>query len=338
MTKSPLERLRTGAVVLGTTFIAAVIGFHFLAGYSWIDAIWMVVITISSVGYGEHSTLSPTAKIFTIGVIVVGISSAAYMFGGLVQMMAEGEIERALGTRRITLGIERQRDHVILCGYGRIGQILAGDLQHQGYPFVVIDHDSERVEEAKLQGFLSLYGDATDEEILVTAGVQRAKTLVTALPSDAANVFITLTARNLNPDVQIIARAEHRSSEKKLLQAGANRVVTPAISGARLMVRMITRPSTADLMELVAESSFLDVELDELFVPPHSELVGVSVQQTEAHRRHRLLVVAVKQADGKMVFNPDAQYQFQAQDNVIIMGRTADIEAFRKQYEVPLKP
>jgi voltage-gated potassium channel len=331
---SPLERVRNGAVMLGTTLVLAVIGYRMLGGYSWLDSLWMVVITISSVGYGEHSTLPAQAKLFTIGVIVVGMSSAAYMFGGLIQMMAEGEIERVLGRRRITLGIERQREHVIVCGYGRMGQIMAVELHKEKRPFVVIDQDFERVDEAKKMGYLCVFGDATADDVLTTAGVQRARTLVTALPSDAANVFITLTARNLNPEVEIIARAERGSSETKLRQAGANRVVTPTISGARLMVRMITSPLTADLMELVSQSSFLDMQLDELAVTSSSPLIAMSVRETEAHRRHRLLVVAVKQADGKMVFNPDAEYQFQAHDNIIVMGRVTDIQTFREQFKV----
>ena len=329
--RSPLERIRLGAAVLAVILLAAVVGYHAL-GYRWLDAVWMVVITVSSVGYGERSVVDDPTKLFSIVVIVFGMCAAAYTIGGLLQMLTEGELERALGRRRMNREIERLADHVIICGFGRMGEILAYDLKQMKRPFVIIENDAERIAEAKEQQYLCLNGDATEEHTLLGAGVERAKSIVTELPNDAANVFITLTSRNLNPNIQIIARAEHRSTEKKLRQAGADRVVMPALVGARRMVRLITRPSTADLMELVTEKNFLDYELDEIAVPEDSKLVEVTVRETEAHRRHRLLVVAVRERDGNMVLNPDADYTFKAGDVVIIMGRTEDIARFRDEY------
>ena len=331
--KTSLERIRFGIIVLITIVLVAMIGFR-MAGYDWIGSLYMSVITISSVGYGERSQLDPELQLFTVGVIVFGMSAAAYTIGGLVQMMFEGEIERAMGHRRITRGIERLSNHVIICGFGRMGQILADNLHRQGRSFVVIDEDLEQIVEAQSHEYLCLSGDATEEDILLTAGVERASALVTGLPNDAANVFITLTARNVNPHIQIIARAEYRTTEKKLRQAGANKIVMPTIVGAQRMARMITRPSTADLMELVAESSFLDVEMDELTVTRTSQLAGASVSQTEVSRRHGLLVVAVKKADGAMMFNPGADYTFQDGDVVILMGRMEDIRRFRDTFSL----
>ena len=329
--RAPLHRIRLGAVVLAVIFVAAVVGYHAL-GYDWLDAVWMVVITVSSVGYGEKSVADPATKIFSIIVIVFGLSAAAYTIGGLLQMITEGEMERALGRRRMTRDIERLKEHVVICGFGRMGEMLARDLKSMGRPFVIVDNDPERIAGAELQRYLCLSGDATEEETLREAGIERASALVTGLPNDAASVFITLTSRNLNPNLQIIARAEHPSTEKKLRQAGADRVVMPALVGARQMARLITRPSTADLMELVAETSFLDYELDEIAVPDESKLAGVTVRETEAHRRHRLLVVAVKEKDGNMVLNPDAEYTFKSGDVVIFMGHTEDIAGFREEY------
>ncbi|MCA9147066.1 MAG: potassium channel protein [Planctomycetaceae bacterium] len=333
-TKSPLTRMRNGLIVLGVVFAVAVIGFRILGDYDWVTALWMTAITISSVGFSETTDSPPSLQLFTIGVIVFGMSAAAYTFGGFVQMVLEGELEILLGHRRMTRGIENLSGHVIVCGFGRIGEVLSTDLKHSRRDFVVIDTDSERFEAAKSQGFLCICGDATSDEILLEAGIERAKTLVSALPSDADNVFITLTARTLCPSIQIFSRAEHPTTERKLIQAGASKVIMPAIIGAHQLERLISRPSTAHLIELVSQSDFFDVELDEITLPENCKLVGVTVSATEAHRKHRLLVVAVKQADASMIFNPGAEYVFKAGDIAIVMGRAEDIQRFRDAFEL----
>jgi len=246
--------------------------------------------------------------------------------------MTEGEIQRALGMTRVTREIERLKDHTIVCGYGRIGQILAAELHRDGLKFVVIDNNADVVSDAYNLGFLALQGDATDEDVLKLAGVERAKTLVTALPNDAANVFITLTSRNLAKELRIIARGEYPTTQKKLLQAGADRVVLPAAIGARQMASMITRPSTLEFLEMVAGRSFMDIEMDELKLPEDCLLVGRTVLEAETRRRHGLLVVAVKRAGGEMVFNPDGDFAFQPSDTIIVMGRPGDMARFREEF------
>jgi voltage-gated potassium channel len=330
---SPLQRVRNGAVVLGVVFIAAVLGYR-IAGRSWLDALYMVVITISTVGYSETSTQSIGQKWLTMGVILLGISATVFTLGGFVQMMMEGEIERTLSLGRTTRAIEKLKQHVVLCGFGRIGQILAHTLNAKKQAFVVVDNDPEAINEAQSLGYLVLLGDATEEDVLLAAGVARAQSLVTALPSDAANVFITLTARNLNRALQIIARGEYQTTEKKLLQAGANRVVMPAAIGALRMAAMITRPSTIELMELVGGKNILDVEIDEIAVSAQSPLVGKTIVDAETRRRHGLLIVAVKQAAGNMAFNPGSEIVFQPNDTIIVMGRLEDIDRFRQEYKL----
>lgn len=328
-----LRRVRQGALVLCVLFVVAVIGYR-IAGRSWLDAVYMVVITISTVGYGEDSSLEIREQILTIFVILFGISAAVFTFGGFIQMTMEGELERTLTRGRTTRAIDKLNGHVVLCGYGRIGRILAHELAAHQRPFIVIDKDAEVLAEAQNAGYLVLLGEATEEEVLQSAGVERARTLVTALPSDAANVFITLTSRNLNRDLQIIARGEYPTTEKKLLQAGADRVVLPAAIGALRMAAMITRPSTIELMELVSGKSVLDIEVDEIVVAAGSQLAGKSLAEGPARSRSGLLVVAVKKADGAMTFNPDAQLVFQPGDTIIIMGKQDDIDRFREEYRV----
>jgi voltage-gated potassium channel len=332
--RSPLRRILRGAVFLIGLIVLAVVVYRLYAFPTWTEALWFVIISLSSVGYGEDSSFSPGLQLFTIFLLVVGISALAYTFGGFLQFLLAGELESILGRERMTREINQLQKHTIVCGFGRIGEILAADLHRHNQPFVLIEQDAEKFAEAQTLGYLSVHGDATEDEMLLAAGVHRARTLITGLPTDAANVFITLTARNLNRDLQIIARAEHPTTERKLRQAGADRVVMPATIGAQQMSRMIIRPTTADMMELMAEQGNLNVELDELAIAGGSRLVGMMIRDSEAHRKFGLLLLSIKQASGSMLFNPDAEYKLQAGDIVIVMGRSSDIERFRADYKL----
>ena len=306
---------------------------YWAAGWTLLDSIYMVIVTLSTVGYREIGEMTPQLKIFTSLVIVVGVSTAFYILGGLVQMMAEGEINRVLGLRRVTREIDRLSDHVIICGFGRMGEILASELHKQKQPFVVVENDTERIQLAAAHHCLALSDDATQEEALLHAGIARAKTLVTTLGRDADNVFITLTARNLNPDVAIIARGEFLSTEKKLLQAGANQVVLPAATGARRMAAMITRPSAIELIEVVAGRKVAEVGVDEIPIPEGHPLVGVTVRESQTRSRHGLLIMGVRGPDGTLEFNPDPDAAFQSGGTVVVMGRPSDIDRFRAEYK-----
>jgi len=331
----PLTRLRFGVVILGIIFVVAVIGYWML-GEDWtlLESIYMVVITLSTVGYKEVHDLTPELQAFTILVVVFGVSTALYIVGGFVQMMAEGEINRALGMRRMTREIERLSDHVVICGFGRMGEVLAAELHRQKKPFVVVENDPERVALAAALHYLELSEDATEEEALIHAGVKRAKTLVTTLRRDADNVFITLTARNLNRDVKIIARGELQTTEKKLMQAGADRVVLPAATGALRMAAMITRHSAAALHAVVSGRQIAEVEVDEVTIPSSSPLVGVTVRESETRSRHGLLIVAIRRADGSLMFNPSADMKFESGGSVIVMGRSEDIDRYRAEHRI----
>ncbi len=328
---TPLDRVRTGAIVLGAIIVASVVGYH-LAGRSWLDALYMVVITVSSVGFGETSQLSAAEQWLTMAVILFGISAAAFTLGGLLQMMVEGEIDRVLATGRNTRAIDKLDGHVIICGFGRLGHMVAEQLRSRNRDLVVVDVDDAMIADALAQGYLTLAGDATDEDVLIRAGVHRARCLVTALSNDAANVFITLTSRNLNERLQIIARSEHQTTQKKLIQAGANRVVLPEAIGAARIATMITHPSTVELMEFVDGRSVLDVEVAEMRVPTTSSLAGHSIREADIGKKHQLLVVGVKQVAGDIVFNPGADFEIRAGDILIVMGRVDDLERFRTEF------
>ncbi|MGB1926687.1 MAG: potassium channel family protein, partial [Rubripirellula sp.] len=284
MNRTPLERIKIGGMVLSVVFAFSVMGYRWIGGYTWLDAIWMVTITVSTVGFGEgRSSLPTTIQLWTLLVIGTGISAAVYTFTGLFQLMIEGELENALGRRKMTKEIKLLKDHTVICGFGRMGFALARQLHSQGKETVVIDANADRVAEAVAEGFRAINGDATEEDTLINAGLLSAGTLVNTFPNDADSVFITLTARDLNPRIRIIARAERETTEKKLIQAGATTVVMPTVVSARQVGRLITRPTTAQLIRLVDERGSSDFELDELKIPASSSLINMSLGEAAVH-------------------------------------------------------
>ena len=307
----------------------AMVGYHHF-GYTLSESLWMLTITLSTVGYGEHPTGTPAFQIFTVVVIVVGLIAAGYTFGGLLQVMIEGELSRSLGQQRQIQQLRKIKDHIVICGFGRIGQVLAIDLQKHGHKFVIIEQSEKGITEAREgRGYPCLEGDATEEDVLLAAGVERAKAVITALPNDASNVFITLTARAIKPDIFIVARAEFPSTERKLKSAGANRVVMPALIGAHIMERLITRPHTADFLELLAETTFTDVEMDEVDVPAGSFIADKQLANLSVFRELNLLVVAVKQPDGELIFNPGPKHTFSAGEVILVTGHAGQISSLR---------
>ena len=304
---SSVRRIVVGAVFFGITCVVAVSGFM-LAGWPFIDAVYMVVITVFGVGYGETRPLdNPTMKVFTMAVIISGCSSGIYVVGGFVQMLAEGEINRVLGSRRMSKGIDNLTGHAVICGYGRVGQMLAHDLAAAKFPFVVLDSSPERITEAQIAGYLAVGGNASEEDTLLAAGIKRARVMAVVLPSDTANVFVTLTAHDLNPTIEIIARAESPSTERKLMRSGANRVVLPALIGATKIGHMIMRPSAEDLlmetkgmMALAEELKGIGLELREIDLVDKSPLVGRTVGEIEMGGTGGFVIVAIRRQDGSL--------------------------------------
>ncbi|NJP08315.1 MAG: potassium channel protein [Leptolyngbyaceae cyanobacterium RU_5_1] len=336
--QSSLRRMLIGVGFFALTFVVATAG-YMLAGWNLLDSIYQVVITIFGVGFGEIGPMTPVLRIFTMFVIIAGCTSVAYILGGFLQMITEGEIRKALGARRMMREIETLENHVIICGYGRIGQILTRKMQEANQPFVVIDNSSDRVASAEAKGYLVRHGSATDEAILESVGIMRAKYLATVLPDDAANVFITLTARSLNPDLFILSRGEYPSTEKKLRQAGADKVVSPAAIGALRMAHMITHPAALDFLdqdnarenlnELLAQ---INVQIDELAILPESNLVGSSISSVEVRGKGTFIVVALRKSDGSTIIHPSHETVLEAGDTLIVMGHRGDIPKFAKHH------
>lgn len=335
--QSSIRKVLTGTVVFLVSAIVGVVG-YWLAGWSLLEAIYMVTITFYGVGYGEVRPVEdPALKLFTMGVIITGCTSSIYVVGGFIQMIAEGELNRVLGARRMTNGIEKLSGHVIVCGFGRVGRILAHELVEAQQSFVVIDTDQERLREAELSGLFVLIGDATNERVLESAGVCRAKVLASVLPDDAANVFITLTARELNPNVEIIARGQSPSTEKKLLRSGATRVVLPEAIGAARIARLITRPSAEYLLANATDQESLNEDLSqiglricEFKMPVNSPFVGQELSALSLGAANQSIVIAVRHEDESVTRNPVMTYLLRANDTLIVMAHGDAIPQLRQ--------
>jgi len=302
---------------------------YMAAGWSFGDALYMVLLTVYTVGYGEVRPVdTPYLHVVTIATIVLGCTGMIAVTGSLVQVLTFSQVQRLMGETRVKSEIHKLRGHVIVCGYGRIGRMLAEDLATAGADFLILDQDEARLAEARASGYLCWVGDATDEDSLRAVGVAHARVLATVLPSDAANVFITLSARSLNPNLQIIARGEAPSTESKLLQAGANQVVLPAHIGAERIAEMVLFPETTRFIrgsprmrELDKTLRDLGLEVDVVTDAAGTAFVGRTVGELEARGAGAFFVFQVNRANGEMIARPPADLRIGAGDSLVVVGR-----------------
>jgi voltage-gated potassium channel len=331
--RAPIRRIGQGLLALLAVIAFGVVGYIAL-GWSAFDAFYMVVITVSGVGFGEvHNPPSTAERIHTMLVIAFGVVAMAYTITGFLQLVTEGEIQRLLGHQRTRRQMETLKDHVIIVGFGRMGTLISEELAAAGVPFLVIERSAERLAEVQRRGHLGCVGDATEEKVLQDAGLERARALVTVVPSDADTVFITLTARQMVPGVQIVARAELPSTQRKLVQAGANHVILPAAIGAHRIASLLTNPGVVEFVELVTHRSSLAIEMDEIPIGPGSTLAGRTLRDANIGRRTGVIVIAVKRADGRVEFPPTGDEPFAAGDSIVLLGRRDNLNQFRAEFK-----
>ena len=322
----PVRHLRISLLILVVVIGLGTVGYALIEGWSAFDALYMTVITLATVGFREVHDLSVQGKAFTIVMIVFGAGIIAYVVGSLLQFMVEGQMRKIMGRRKLEKEIGKLQRHYIICGYGRIGALICKELLARPVPFVVVEKDPALWEKLDEEGILYVRGDATDDDALVSAGIRRAAGLVTAVTSDTENVYITLTARGLNPDLFILARSGEEGTEKKLRRAGASKVISPYTIGASRMAQAILRPSVVDFIEIATAGRNLELQLEEIRLAGHSALVGQTLITSGVRKTLGIIIVGIKKAGGEMLFNPSAQTPFAAGDILITLGEPGAIQ------------
>lgn len=326
---------RTPHLVIGIflavlILLAGTVGYIFLEGWPFIDALYMTVITLATVGFNEVHQLSRAGRVFTMVLIMVGVGFVFYLAGSIIQFMVEGRIRDILGRRKLEKELRKQKDHYIVCGYGRVGSSICDLLASKPLGIVVIERDPERIDRISDRSLLYVAGEATDEENLIKAGVEKARGLLAVLKTDSDNVYVTLTARQLNPELFIIARGGEEKSENKLLAAGASRVVSPYLMGAHRIAQTILRPTVTDFLELTLMGKSLDIQMEEIPVHSSSKLIDVALQDSGIRKDLDLIIMAVKKPGGEMLFNPSSQTRLQGGDMVVAIGEKQNLERLEK--------
>ena len=303
-------------------------GFILVAHYTPVEALYMTVITLATVGYGEVRPLDDAGRIFTMTLIALGAGFVAYNLAYFSQLLMDGNLLEMYRRRKLRKKLGLLNDHYIVCGYGQMGQIIVQELLRHGMSVVVVENNESVVFRLREKGILHLEEDATEEESLLTAGVLRAKGLISVVNKDTENVFIVLTARDLNRNLEIFARAGTPEVEKRLFKAGANRVVSPFAIGAVRIAHNIIRPTVTDFLELALSAEGMELSMEELRIPDDAVLVGKELMHSGIRGDFNLIVVAIKRADGKMIYNPSPQELLNAGDILVTIGPQENLTRF----------
>jgi voltage-gated potassium channel len=328
MLRRPLLSALSALAVLT---LIGIVGYMSIVGMSLPDALYMTVITLSTVGYREVKTLGTAGQLFTVVFILAGFGIVLYSASLIARSIIEGEIQRALGRRRVQRQIATLSDHFIVCGYGRMGRIVCKELVAKPASFVIVERSRDALAHAVDEHFLCLEGDATEDPVLLEAGIKRARGLVAALSTDSDNVYVVLTARELNPGLLIVARAEDERSERKLLHAGATRVVSPYVIGGHRMAHALLRPAVLDVIDLATHYSSIALQIEEIPVSKEGFADGSTLGDSSIRESLGLIVIAIKRADGGMIFNPKDDTRINAGDRLVLMGQAVNLRQLERR-------
>jgi voltage-gated potassium channel len=307
--------------LLASVFVAGTIGYVAIEGWTPWEAFYMTVTTVTTVGYQEVHPLSHAGQIFTVGLVLGGVGAALYTFSQFAALVIEGGLANRLRQRRRVHMIDTITDHFIVCGYGRIGSIVAREFRQQDVPFVVIERDPARYRAAVAHGVLAIDADASQEDVLKRAGIERARGLITAVGTDAENVYTVLSARVLRPDLFIISRSESGDSARKLQRAGADRVISPYQIGGVQIAQTAIRPAVVDFFDLATSSENLDLGMEQVTISPRSALADHSILEANLRQRFGVIVVGIQREDGGMEFNPEPTTSIRSGDKLVVLGR-----------------
>jgi voltage-gated potassium channel len=321
-----IGRLRRAIAMVVAVLVVGTAG-YLLFGLSFTDAVYQTVTTVSTVGFRELHEFSTLEQWFTIGVIILGASTVLYTFTLAVQVVVDGELRNFLGRRFMNREISKLSGHTIVCGWGRVGRAVADDLVEAGHSVVIVDIDADRV--ARVE-YPTVVGDATLDSTLRAAGIARAKALVAALEGDAENLFVTLSARAIVPDLFIVARARQDESVPKLANAGADRVVNPQELGAARMASFVARPHVAEFVDVVMHERSLEFRMQEFDVPEGSLLAGQTLREADLRKRAGVLILALRRVDGTFTTNPDPDIVIEPHQILIAVGTDTDFDRLEK--------
>jgi voltage-gated potassium channel len=326
----PFRRLMPAALVLLIIAGTGIAGYMFVEGWPFLDAAYMVVITLFTIGFEEVHPLSSAGMVLTMVIIVSGVGTAVYAAGRAVEIIVEGEMTGYQKRKRMDKRIREMRNHYIVCGFGRVGHQVAHAFDASGIPYVVIDSKTETATELERRNIPNFIGDATNDELLTEAGILTAKGLVACSDSDVVNVFVTLSARALNPGLYIVARAGLKDTEKKLLMAGANRVISPYfISGIR-MAALATRPVTSDFLDMVTHGGQVEFSLNEVAVSERSSLVGKTLEEADIRGTSGAMILAIRKANGSFDLQPRASSTIDKGDILVVLGTQEQFQSLDK--------
>ncbi len=308
-----------GLVVLGA------VAYHVLEGWGWLDSFYMAVTTLATVGYGEVHPLSDRGRIFTMFYVLGGVFTIGWAASEVIRSVVSGELNTAFERQRLEKNLLRLRDHVIVCGYGRMGKLVCQELTQLKLPYVVIDRSPEVLATFELAHGMPLVGDASSDEVLRMAGVERARALAAVLASDADNLYVTMSARLQSEKLFLVARGENEATESKLKRAGASRVISPYVIGGQRMAHAIVRPAVVDFIELATRSQHLDLQIEEVVLAERSSLSGLPLRDGEL-RKLGVILVAILKPSGEMVFKPGGDAVLTNGDKLILLGSREELD------------
>lgn len=315
----PERRILMASLGLISTLLLGAVGYELTEPqFNFFDSLWLALITSTTVGYGDLHPETAGGRLVTVGILGSGFLFVSLATASFVELLVEGRIAKILGRRSLNQSIQNLKDHYIVCGYGRMGRLICREICAK-VPTIVIEHERDNERRLVDEGITYIIGDATEEEVLEQAGIERAKGLISVVASDAENVFIALTAREMNRDLTIIARAIDERSERKLRRAGANKVISPYLIGGLRMAQAVLKPAVVDFLEFILHNNSLDVQAEEIRVGSSSELVAQPLKSSGISR-FNVIVLAIKRGSGRMEFNPSGETVIQAGDTLIVVG------------------
>jgi voltage-gated potassium channel len=327
-----LDNVVRGVILLVAVVVVGTVGFMLLEGFAFLDALYMTIITISTVGYGEVRQLHAEGHVFVIVLIIAGIMVVGYTLTSLGRAVVEGSLQRQVGRRRMMREIAGMQRHIIVCGYGRVGRTVCEELLTERVPFVVIERDPDQAEVLAAKQIKVVVGDATEDEILQEAGIYQARGLVAVAARDVDNLYITLSAREMcaqeNPGLLIVARASDAREQRKLRSVGADRVISPYNIGGVRIAQALMRPATYEVIDLLSSSVGMELSLEDVTVRADSRLVGRALKETDLRQSFNLMIIGVKKPGGELAFNPGPEHVLEAGDEIIILGSRGQIDRF----------